>query len=409
MSVTFANVTDIKIPEGNVTKIAETTTGRVLWEKKRYPDISLSWMRVSSAIGFLPDLSTPPIKKIVKSDEISDTNAIDKNIRDKVKDVKTRTMNTLVCLQMDFDFAERNRLRPVAAAICEDNGETYCGVFANPFASGGKEIEGDMLLGASDWDYHRDRGFAIIKTKHSQKYGLNIYDLYPPYDTEGLEKELNAIPNSNGNVWTAYSISRDEILVTGLSGQLCVVKGANAIITYQTSSLLRTKWVEELGLYFGATGADGNISYSADGLSWTVATVFSSGYVRGVEWLSEKKKLCAINSNKAQIALSSDGKIWEVKTTPFTNALAYAYSPDFDVLCVVTNKNAYATRDLINWVHLSTPNNETINFHDIVHIGHGVFIGYEYNGTKAYILSTTYPLKNISYQYSSIYHGLIEV
>ena len=29
----FANVTDIKIPEGNVTKIEETSTGRVLWQK----------------------------------------------------------------------------------------------------------------------------------------------------------------------------------------------------------------------------------------------------------------------------------------------------------------------------------------------------------------------------------------
>ena len=52
MSVTFANVIDITIPQGSVTKIAETSTGRVLWEKKKYPDLSLSWMRASADIGF---------------------------------------------------------------------------------------------------------------------------------------------------------------------------------------------------------------------------------------------------------------------------------------------------------------------------------------------------------------------
>ena len=99
MSVAFANVTDITIPQGNVTKITETATGRVLWEKKRYPDIKLSWMRVSSAVGFLPDSSTPPIKKIVKSYTISNTSNIDKDIREQIQDIKTRTRETFVCLR----------------------------------------------------------------------------------------------------------------------------------------------------------------------------------------------------------------------------------------------------------------------------------------------------------------------
>ena len=33
MAVTFANVTDVRIPNGDVSKITETSTGRVLWEK----------------------------------------------------------------------------------------------------------------------------------------------------------------------------------------------------------------------------------------------------------------------------------------------------------------------------------------------------------------------------------------
>ena len=34
MAVTFANVTDVRISNGDVTKIVETSSGRVLWEKK---------------------------------------------------------------------------------------------------------------------------------------------------------------------------------------------------------------------------------------------------------------------------------------------------------------------------------------------------------------------------------------
>ena len=64
------------------------------------------------------------------------------------------------------------------------------------------------------------------------------------------------------------------------------------------------------------------------------------------------------------------------------------------------------TRDLIDWHEISTPNNDSVIFHDILHIGHGVFIGYEYDGTKAYILSTAYSMLNVS---NSSYMGLIQV
>ena len=40
MSVTFANVTDINIPQGSVTKITDSS-GKVLWERDKYANEEL--------------------------------------------------------------------------------------------------------------------------------------------------------------------------------------------------------------------------------------------------------------------------------------------------------------------------------------------------------------------------------
>lgn len=45
MPVEFVNVTDVRIPSGDVTKITETNTGRVLWEKK--PQKTATSLRMS--------------------------------------------------------------------------------------------------------------------------------------------------------------------------------------------------------------------------------------------------------------------------------------------------------------------------------------------------------------------------
>ncbi|MBR0034477.1 MAG: hypothetical protein IJP54_02265 [Synergistaceae bacterium] len=52
MSVEFANVTDITIPQGEVTKIEETSTGRVLWEKKSTEQTYTFTVRVSNDNGY---------------------------------------------------------------------------------------------------------------------------------------------------------------------------------------------------------------------------------------------------------------------------------------------------------------------------------------------------------------------
>ena len=50
----FANVTDIKIPQGNVIKIHETVGGRVLWEKKSstQPSTYNFIVRATNSVGF---------------------------------------------------------------------------------------------------------------------------------------------------------------------------------------------------------------------------------------------------------------------------------------------------------------------------------------------------------------------
>ena len=129
MSVAFANVTDIKIPEGNVTKIQETATGRVLWEKNSYPDISLSWVRVSSVIGPIAQntsMNVPKIKKIVNSTLLADPPGSYK--------IKECSRKTMCCLHVeDNTDYNANRLNPVfivspQAVSPQDN--RYCGLYA---------------------------------------------------------------------------------------------------------------------------------------------------------------------------------------------------------------------------------------------------------------------------------------
>ena len=412
MSVAFTNVTGIKIPEGEVTKIQETATGRVLWERKRYPDISMSWMRVSSRIGPLTRTDIPKIKKIVPSTLWAFPPSSYTS-----KQCSTRVM---VCLHLDnLDTYNTNRLNSVFTispqAVSPQNNLT-CGLYADDsFSDSGYDLRGVTVLGVSPAirttntsnSGHPSKGFLILKDSKSKKIGLCIYNetanpLIGSSDIQYVMDGVTTNTTSAVSTWITYCPLYDEFLVTKLGGKLCIVKGSNYTTTCYDSDLGRTTWVDELNMYFGTKST--MISYSINGIAWTDVQIFSSGTIKGVTWLSEKKKLCAINT-KGQMALSSDGKAWEVKTTPFTNALALAYSPDIDVLCAVTNAKAYATRDLTNWFELSTPQDKTVNFHDIVHIGHGVFIGYEYDGTKAYILSTAYSMLNLS---NSNYFGLIQ-
>ena len=58
----FANVTDISIPEGNVIKIHETNSGRVLWEKKSTPTINYIVVQASHKLGTTQRVFTYELK-----------------------------------------------------------------------------------------------------------------------------------------------------------------------------------------------------------------------------------------------------------------------------------------------------------------------------------------------------------
>ena len=200
------------------------------------------------------------------------------------------------------------------------------------------------------------------------------------------------------SVFITYSPERSEYLVTGLKAGLCIVPknySTNAAaaadnFTYYSGSpryyLRRTKWVADLNLYFGATGTDGNVYYSSDGITWNSKQVLS-GNVLGIEYMSNQKKLVAISNNSQQIAISSDGLNWTVKNAPFSAALAYAYDNEHDVLCVVDKTKSYASSDLEKWTETVIPNNEQVNFRDIIYLGDGVFIANSFRKNKLYVLS----------------------
>lgn len=54
MSISFTGVTDITIPQGSVTKITETSTGRVLWEKPSlYPPLIFICAELNNNVKFV--------------------------------------------------------------------------------------------------------------------------------------------------------------------------------------------------------------------------------------------------------------------------------------------------------------------------------------------------------------------
>ena len=57
MSVEFANVTDITIPEGSVAKIEETSTKRVLWQKNIEKTYTIT-VRATNVNGYDEDTFT---------------------------------------------------------------------------------------------------------------------------------------------------------------------------------------------------------------------------------------------------------------------------------------------------------------------------------------------------------------
>ena len=383
----FSGITEVKIPQGNVEKITETSGGRVLWEKERVKLNTPRWVVCGSNIAYSNTNSRPVVSltRVAKTDSFATVVRLSEgdellygpSIVLKGSDSKTGLATSASIWAFGDGAMTSKGIRLIGMSKP---------ILGNTVMTTNASWSGGMML--------LNKGSS---TKFATQYALMSVEhrICDKPDTYGYVK-VSTAPSSDTSVFITGSPERNEYLITGLSGRLAVVKQhpSTDTLTYYSSSLGRTCWASGIGssgLYFGATGTNNKISYSANGTSWTTYTVFSnaSNYVLGVEYLSAKKQVCAISSNSGKIAVSSDGKTWQEKDAPFSSALAYAYSPECNALCVVDSRKAYITQNGTKWIEAAIPGG-AVNFRDLVHITQGVFAGYKYLDTKIYFLSV-YP------------------
>ena len=361
----FSNITSITIPEGSVERITETSTKRVLWEKG--PALSPRWLITNSVLANAGDMAGSPV--IALSTALSSN----KLYADGLKTVIHDTNGDVVIPGPALSGTDTLTIRIVNDAVVND--VRLYGI-AQPFLDNGLYIG---KKNSESWYFLR---------KHWTN--SSVYTL-----------KLTTEPSSDTSVRITSSPERGEYLISGLKAGLCVIPtsvSSSSTLTYQSGrNFTKTCWASGIGtsgLYFGVTGSSNQVSYSVDGTNWASSTAFNSSSTRvlGVEYLSQKGKVCAISSNTGNVALSSDGINWDVRNAPFTNAVAYAYSPEYDVLSVFDKTGAYMTKNCTSWQYLKFPDNIEAVLNDMVYYRKGVFVGYEYLQKRLYFLSLIYPI-----------------
>lgn len=230
-------------------------------------------------------------------------------------------------------------------------------------------------------------GYAIGDTRNNRSYGL--------FNESSNFRKVNT-PASETELWITHSPQRNEYLVTGGDYRAFTIPGTlsgqTTQNTYGTTKIGRACWCLRDNLYYGALYNQSSnlkkrcIAYSSDGYSWTEVPVFASGTTAlGVIDLSSKNKLCALAANKA--AISTDGLTWTLKDVPFISLAGYAYSPEYNLLCVADNSGKiYLTKNFNYWQVVEAPAN--VKFKWFFHYEDGIFIGAAYKGNKIYILTT---------------------
>lgn len=389
----FDNVTDITIPQGNVVKIHETNSGRVLWEK------------------LCPQWTVIPVKDIIGGD----------NSRNgKIFWIAyAPVLGPWVFLLLSYDGTtfslERNihisgvlsKTTRVKLGDSNSWGYTFSSV-PNQKLGGEYTVKIPAGLANASSSNH----FLLYEYSHiydtksdpsnpnspmllSTKYRFR----WLPYSGNGRSL-INTKPPvyNDGEVYITHSPERKEYLITGIQGGTFTVPetaptptnypyGFDFTFTQNGQNLGQTIWVSTHNRYYGITAKDTYVQKSENGYTWQQAQVFTNGNVSGITYLGQKNLLCAINSSQNQIATSSDGITWTKQNVPFTNALLCAYSEENDVFCVVNSKEAYVSRDLSNWIRIPLPDNITVNFHCFLYTLCGVFIGCAMEDEYLYVLS----------------------
>ena len=263
----FVNVKSVTIPEGDVKRIVETLTGRVLWEKA--PD------KAPFSFGRTPTLEVAGRKAITTSSNVNILylSRWEKSTSNYPMCAFYRDLSTSTAYLSDGGtVAPRIDAKSAGSYVLEHTGQN-----TSEYADRRIEAVSDMIDADSHTGLVMTRGIDATTGGLTNDYyfvRLNGYH----YPTTGTAfKKMDSKPQTEGQVYITYAKERDEFLVTGLNKGSCVVPAdmtSGTSITYETSGLKRAYWVASYNRYYGVTGTNGNL-----------LTSLSSSYAKAIAFV----------------------------------------------------------------------------------------------------------------------------
>lgn len=319
----FANVTDIKIPEGLVTKIEETSgLKRVLWQKG-LPIPKAHWEIVELPNADSNEELYYPLLTFVDTED-----GIEIFKRTGGQHFKYRADGTAESI---YTFQDTPTIKCADIDPVSKRWIAFGSDYASNAFSGTKALDGSNKL-ICCWSPKLEC-FCAISSRDAVVVNLNG-------EIQGTSQEVPFSAISGGR--------RDESLI----------------------------WADSLDKFVipETTGTNNYVCFSSDGLNWETKTIILTGefpdisadYTRitmyQIRWMPTMKKfvsVCRVNASdsyKEYIVKSSDCQRWEcvgkymlvgsaVETT-------LSYSSDKKVLAVDNLQTSYVTRDLENWVEV---------------------------------------------------------
>ena len=337
---TSKKVEDIRIPEGNVIKIEEAKTGRILWEKGLYfePVGKYSqYNRVPTAV--FDDGS----KLVFFISQIYDNNDIALNpswftyipSSGKFSNLTTLTIPRIECIGMHpnnkkwiaFFSRGMETSAGIARNLCKKDGTKFQWYDDNDFY--------DYLYRPNCcWVSHLNRFCIADDATYKYELGSVLFDedgyYTERYLTNFSSYDYPLLYNNNLKQKNAicYSLKLKKILLMSpfVDGKTCKVR----ILT------------------------------STDGLKWSFNSnnppLISSTFFDNLLWLEDLNIFIALTASDKNIYQSIDGITWTLKSTAPAKFLTCAWSPTKKVFCGITcdysydySNATYITKDFVHW------------------------------------------------------------
>ena len=378
----FVDITDITIPEGSVEKITETSTGRVLWQKKlKLSDLTNThWETIPTTSLIAIDsfeiarsvLDTGNGVEIFSMLEGSSGCSTRFHLNTNGSLANRYTMWRGTPLQSD-DIAELNY-----RALSSDEQQTKTEPIDTNntgWSSAVKSVAIDPV--SKVWCAISNKFYAVSSQNPTKWQQLPV-----------LSSE-EADDDSKNYFGVTWSPKLKRFCVWGQYGS-CLIDNTG-LIRGSKSTLLNSYgfspsqypgkivWSEKLELFVCNLDKPQStdpmrIYLSSDGLTWNRVGVPLLGdtpigsEVRDIEWMSELGVfvLTVVKGATVTVYKSNDGYNFEYvkKFTDMGGTLSslLCYSPDQNVLLLLSQKKSYITRDLVNWTeipyHVGTSNTQ---------------------------------------------------